>query len=78
MQSGLIELILDKFSESKSPLFELTKTFNCGIGFLIFVDKNDAQEIINDINKIGYEAFLIGSMVENNYEKNVVFDGWNF
>ena len=33
-------------------LFELTKTFNCGIGFLIFVDKNDAQEIINDINKI--------------------------
>ena len=59
-------------------LFELTKTFNCGIGFLIFVDKNDAQEIINDINKIGYNAFLIGSMVENNYEKNVVFDGWNF
>ena len=59
-------------------LFELTKTFNCGIGFLIFVDKNDAQEIINDINKIGYNAFLIGSMVENDYEKNVVFDGWNF
>ncbi len=59
-------------------LFELTKTFNCGIGFLIFVDKNDAQEIINDINKIGYNAFIIGSMVENNYEKNVVFDGWNF
>ncbi len=59
-------------------LFELTKTFNCGIGFLIFVDKNDAQEIISDINKIGYNAFLIGSMVENNNEKNVVFDGWNF
>ena len=50
-------------------LFELAKTFNCGIGFLIFVDKNDAQLIINDINKIGYNAFLIGSMIENNYEK---------
>ena len=59
-------------------LFELAKTFNCGIGFLIFVDKNDAQLIINDINKIGYNAFLIGSMIENNYEKNVIFDGWNF
>jgi len=59
-------------------LFELAKTFNCGIGFLIFVDKNDAQEIINDINKIGYNAFLVGSMIDNNYEKNVIFDGWNF
>ena len=59
-------------------LFELTKTFNCGIGFLIFVDKNDAQEIINDINKIGYNAFLIGSMIKNSSDKNVVFDGWDF
>ena len=32
--------------EAKISLFELTKTFNCGIGFLIFVDKNDAEEII--------------------------------
>ena len=59
-------------------LFELAKTFNCGIGFLIFADKNDAQVIINDINKVGYNAFLIGSMIENNFNKNVIFDGWNF
>ena len=59
-------------------LFELAKTFNCGIGFLIFVDKKDAQVIINDLNKIGYNAFLIGSMVENKSNKNVIFDGWNF
>ena len=64
--------------KSNISLFELTKTFNCGIGFLIFADKNDAQEIIKDINKIGYNAFLIGSMIKNNSEKNVVFDGWNF
>ena len=59
-------------------LFELAKTFNCGIGFLIFAEKNHAQVIINDINKVGYNAFLIGSMVENNSNKNVIFDGWNF
>ena len=64
--------------KSNISLFELTKTFNCGIGFLIFADKNDAQEIIKDINKIGYNAFLIGSMIKNNSEKNVVFDGWDF
>ena len=39
----------------------------------------DVQAISREvINKIGYNAFIIGSMVENNYEKNVVFDGWNF
>tara|TARA_Y100001958_G_C20640314_1_gene173176 strand:- start:118 stop:501 length:384 start_codon:yes stop_codon:yes gene_type:complete len=59
-------------------LFELAKTFNCGIGFLIFVDRKDAEAMINDINKIGYNAFLIGSIIENDLNKNVVFDGWNF
>ena len=58
-------------------LFELAKTFNCGIGFLIFVEQNDAQLIINDINKIGYNAFKIGQMVENNSNRNLIFDGWN-
>ncbi len=71
---------LFKYLKNKAniSLFELAKTFNCGIGLLIFVDKNDAQVIINDINKIGYNAFLIGSMVENNSNKNVTFEGWNF
>jgi len=59
-------------------LFELAKTFNCGIGFLIFVDRKDAEAMINDINKIGYNAFLIGSIIENDLNKNVIFDGWNF
>ena len=65
-------------NKANISLFELAKTFNCGIGFLIFVDKNDAQEIINDINKIGYNAFHIGSMVENKSNKSIIFDGWNF
>ena len=72
---ALFQWLRDKANIS---LFELTKTFNCGIGFLIFVDKNDAEEMIKDINKVGYNAFLIGSMVKNNTDKNVVFDGWKF
>ena len=59
-------------------LFELTRTFNCGIGLLIFVDKKDVHTIIEDINNAGYESFLIGSMVENKSNKNVMFDGWKF
>jgi len=64
--------------KANMSMFELAKTFNCGIGFLIFADKNDAQVIINDINKVGYNAFLIGSIVENNSNKNVIFNGWDF
>ena len=65
-------------NKANISMFELAKTFNCGIGFLIFVDKKDAQTIINDLNGIGYNAFLIGSMIENNSNRNVIFNGWNF
>ncbi len=65
-------------NKANMSLFELAKTFNCGIGFLIFAEKKDAEVIINDINKIGYNAFLIGSIIENTSNKNVIFDGWNF
>ncbi len=72
---SLFKWLQDKANIS---IFELAKTFNCGIGFLIFVNKEDAKAVINDINKVGYNAFLIGSMVENDSNKNVIFEGWNF
>ena len=72
---SLFQWLKDKANMS---LFELTRTFNCGIGFLIFVDKKNAQTIIKNLNDIGYNAFLIGSMVENKSDKNVIFDGWDF
>ena len=71
----LFQWLKDK---SNISLFELAKTFNCGIGFLIFVDKENAHLIINDLNRIGYNAFLVGSMIENKSDKNVIFDGWDF
>ena len=62
--------------EANISFFELARTFNCGIGLLIFVDEQDADEIIIDINKSGYKSFLIGSIVDNKSDKNVMFDGW--
>ena len=59
-------------------LFELVRTFNCGIGLLIFVNKEDVKTMLDDLNSSGYNAFLIGSMVENDLGKNVMFDGWDF
>ncbi len=69
---------LFKWLQSKAniSLFELVKTFNCGIGLLIFVNKKDVETVMANINKAGYNSFLIGLMVENTSNKSVVFDGW--
>ncbi|MDC0457200.1 phosphoribosylformylglycinamidine cyclo-ligase [Alphaproteobacteria bacterium] len=63
-------------NQANISLFELTRTFNCGIGLLIFVDQKDVETILKDINNTGYQGFLIGSMIENKFNKNVIFDGW--
>ena len=62
--------------QANISFFELARTFNCGIGLLIFVNEKDAEEVILDINKSGYNSFLIGSIVEKNTDKSVIFDGW--
>ena len=69
---------LFKWLQSKAniSLFELVKTFNCGIGLLIFVSKKDLETVMMNVNEAGYNSFLIGSMIENTSNKSVIFDGW--
>ena len=62
--------------QANISLFELTRTFNCGIGLLIFVDQKDLETILKNVNNTGHKAFLIGSMIENKSNRNVMFDGW--
>ncbi len=57
-------------------LLELAKTFNCGIGLLIFVNKKDVETVMKNVNKAGYNSFVIGSIVEKKSNKSVIFDGW--
>ena len=63
-------------NQANISLFELTRTFNCGIGLLIFVDQKDVETILNDINNTGFKGFSIGSMIDNKLNRNVIFDGW--
>ena len=69
---------LFKWLQSKAniSLFELAKTFNCGIGLLIFVNKKDRETVMTNLNKAGYNAFIIGRMIENISNRSVLFDGW--
>ena len=41
---------------------EMYKTFNCGIGFMLFVEKKDAEKIIQTINQQGFKAENIGEL----------------
>ncbi|MDL2307453.1 phosphoribosylformylglycinamidine cyclo-ligase [Desulfovibrio sp. OttesenSCG-928-C06] len=58
----------------KSPLFQWLKTtgelewaemlqiFNCGIGFVVVVAQNDAEEVLSRLNALGQPAWQIGSI----------------
>ena len=69
---------LFKWLQSKAniSLFELAKTFNCGIGLLIFVNKKDKEAVMTNLNEAGYNSFIIGRMIENTSNRSVLFDGW--
>lgn len=41
---------------------EMFRTFNCGIGMIIIVSKNEAHKIINRIEGLKEKAFLIGEI----------------
>ena len=57
--------------------FELARTFNCGIGLLIFCDAKDTDQIILDVNSKGYKSFEIGIMDEKKNNQSVIFNGWD-
>lgn len=43
--------------------YELARTFNCGIGMLVYVSADKADEAFNAILATGEDAFMIGEMV---------------
>jgi phosphoribosylformylglycinamidine cyclo-ligase len=45
---------------------EMHRTFNCGIGMAIVVDKSDAKKAIDAFAAYGVESFEAGSIVERN------------
>ena len=56
--------------------FELARTFNCGVGMLIFVSADKANAALEAITLTGEDAYMIGEMVSRE-DKAVIFEGLN-
>ncbi|MFQ5480419.1 MAG: phosphoribosylformylglycinamidine cyclo-ligase [Thermodesulfobacteriota bacterium] len=55
---------------------EMLRTFNCGIGFIIIVSKNDSKKVLKALEKAGEKASLIGSIGRKKPAgRGVVFTG---
>ncbi|MGC6536688.1 MAG: phosphoribosylformylglycinamidine cyclo-ligase [Candidatus Puniceispirillaceae bacterium] len=54
--------------------FELTRTFNCGVGMLVFVKADKAQSALDAIIATGEDAYMIGEMVRRDGD-SVLFNG---
>ncbi len=53
---------------------ELLKTFNCGIGLLIYLNKNEVEQALKHIKGLGYKGWIIGEVL-NKKTKKVNFTG---
>ena len=42
---------------------EMHRVFNCGIGMILVVDKNDAEQAISQLNASGEKSSTIGKIV---------------
>ena len=87
-----LSLVLDFSTFDMNPLFlwikekanldwfELFKTFNCGIGLLVYVDKKYSLNLLNHLKNINFNSCVIGEIQKKdknqnsiqilNYEKN--------
>ncbi|BAC24478.1 purM [Wigglesworthia glossinidia endosymbiont of Glossina brevipalpis] len=53
---------------------EMYKTFNCGVGMVVIVSKNDANLALKILNQMGEKAWKIGKIVHKIHEnKKVLF-----
>ena len=47
---------------------EMYRTFNCGIGFILSIQENEADAIIREIKNAGFQADIIGKSVKGTGE----------
>lgn len=53
---------------------EMYRTFNCGVGLLLAVDKNDAKDIVKFLLDAGENAWVIGQLIDKVDQESVVIE----
>jgi phosphoribosylformylglycinamidine cyclo-ligase len=53
---------------------EMYRTFNCGVGLLLAVDKEDADNIVKFLDDIGEKVWVIGHLVDKGEQDSVVIN----
>ena len=53
---------------------EMLRTFNCGIGLVICVDKSEEEIVLNCLNKLGYQCCSIGFIDEGNSKETIYIE----
>jgi phosphoribosylformylglycinamidine cyclo-ligase len=55
--------VFDWLENAGVPLRELHRTFNCGVGMIVVVDRADADRAVLHLRQSGEQASLIGEVV---------------
>ena len=54
--------------------YELARTFNCGIGMLVYVSAETADDALKAIQQTGEDAYMIGEMIEREADAVILND----
>ena len=52
--------------------YELFKTFNCGIGMLVYANKNNSSKLINHLKSLNFNSWIVGEMIKKDKNQNSV------
>ncbi|MBT1449581.1 phosphoribosylformylglycinamidine cyclo-ligase [Glaciecola sp. XM2] len=53
---------------------EMYRTFNCGVGLMLVVDADVANDCVDTLNKLGEKAWVIGEVSENTEQRSVIIN----
>ena len=66
----LFQLIQDK---AKLSIYDMLETFNCGLGMIIIIDKNDYNKAKKIISKTKFKPMIVGEISDKKDNKPIVY-----
>ena len=52
--------------------YELFKTFNCGIGLLVYVNKKSSLMLLDYLKSLNFNSWIVGEMIKKDKNQNSV------